>query len=352
MASDSGMLQRVRRSLHALPVAATGDRASVGTVVAAFSGGADSLALVVLLKELERLGLLRLVAAHVDHQVRPESGDEAAAVAVVAGQLDVAFGWTRIEPEAIARHPGVGLEEAMRRERYRALAAIAAEEGAIAVATGHHRRDQAETVLLHLLRGAGTGGAAGMREVSTLTVPWWSVAEPAMPLTLWRPLLGEDPALLRAMVESRGLPIVEDPSNRSEAFRRNSLRHRVLPLLEAIVPGADGNLASFAARAAEDDDALDAIVEGIIAVLPSAARDRLPRIVLGERPIAIQRRLIRRWVADVAPAVELTADRTEAIRVLAERNEGDKTVQIGGGWSVRLERGDLKAVPPARGDVT
>ncbi|MGN6033401.1 MAG: tRNA lysidine(34) synthetase TilS [Thermomicrobiales bacterium] len=311
-------------------------------VVAAFSGGADSLALVVLLKEFERLGLVRLLAVHVDHGVRPGSDDEARSVAMVARQLEVAFRSEPIGPDTLGRHRGVGLEEAMRRERYRILAGVAAEVGAQAIATGHHRRDQAETVLLHLLRGSGTRGAAGMREFSAMTVPWWVEDGDVHDVTLWRPLLREDPAALRAMVESLGLPIVEDPSNREETYRRNAVRHRVLPLLESVMPGAEGNLAAYADRAAEDDDALDAIARTALAGI----HDRLRGDVLTSWPMAIQRRMVRQWIAAAAPTVDLTADRSEAVRLLAERNEGGKAVEIGGGWRVRVESGALLVVPP------
>ncbi|CAN0489611.1 unnamed protein product, partial [Phaeothamnion confervicola] len=110
----------------------------------------------------------------------------------------------------------------------------------------------------------------------------------------WRPLLREDPARLRAAIGPLGLPVVEDPTNRSEAFRRNALRHRALPLLESIVPGAETNLAAFADRAAEDAEALDAIAREVLAARPD--RDRLPRSLLESQPVAIQRRMIRGWV--------------------------------------------------------
>lgn len=342
MATDSGVLQRVRRSLQSLRQAAGLRMDAVPVVIAAFSGGADSLALVVLLKDLERLGLLRLVAVHVDHGVRPGSDQEAQTVATVAGQLEVAFRAERIGDGNLARHTGVGVEEAMRRERYRILADAAADLGADAIATGHHRRDQAETVLLHLMRGAGTHGAAGMREISAMTVPWWPDRGDVRGVTLWRPLLREEPSALRALVEAQHLPIVDDPSNRSEAYRRNAVRHRVLPLLETVVPGAEGNLAAFAERAAEDDEALDAIARDAL----SGVGDRLPRIALAGAPVAIQRRMIRGWIALRAPGVDLTADRTEAVRLLVERNEGGKAVEIGAGWSVRLEAGSVVVVPP------
>ncbi|MGC4191398.1 MAG: tRNA lysidine(34) synthetase TilS [Thermomicrobiales bacterium] len=315
-------------------------------LAAAFSGGADSLALVAVLREFHRLGAVQLTAIHVDHGVRPESGAEAATVAEVGRRLGVDLLTVAIDPDALARHQGVGLEEAMRRERYRVLATIAGDLGAQVIVTGHHRRDQAETVLLHLLRGAGLRGVAGIREVSEIGVPWWPDAGTSTRMLLWRPLLGEDPEALRAVGESLGVPIVEDPSNRSEVYRRNAVRHRVLPLLEELFPGAETNLAAFAQRAAGDDDALDAIA---IAALGDAGR-RLERTRLIGQSSAVQRRMVRHWVEGEVPDAELTFDRTEAIRELTGRNQGGKTVEIGSGWRVSLRRGVLVLIPPANAE--
>ncbi|MGC4107050.1 MAG: tRNA lysidine(34) synthetase TilS [Thermomicrobiales bacterium] len=343
MTAESGALQRVRRALERLRRSVgDGDETSIPVVVAALSGGADSLALVVLLRELDRLGELRLVAVHVDHGARPESAAEAIAVGEVVARLGVAFRSEVIAPDAIARHRGVGVEESMRRERYRLLAAVASQMGADVIATGHHRRDQAETVLLHLLRGAGLQGAGGMREIATVDVPWWTRDETRTSVRLWRPLLGEEPAMLRALVETHGLPVIDDPSNRSEVYRRNAVRHRVLPVLEDVVPGAEGNLAALAQRAADDNDALD----GIALLGLREGEGRLARDMMMAHPVAIQRRMVRCWVAANAADVDLTFDRTEAVRLLLVRNDGGKVVEIGAGWRVRMSRGELGIVSP------
>ncbi|MGB3328049.1 MAG: tRNA lysidine(34) synthetase TilS [Thermomicrobiales bacterium] len=335
--SDSGLLQRVRRRL--LHTFSSGE---MPVVVAGWSGGADSTALVVLLRNLERLGLLHLHAVHVDHGVRPESGREGALLAEVATSLGVRFRSVTLDREAVARHRGVGLEEAMRRERYRVLVVAANAVGGSVIATGHHRGDQAETVLLHLMRGSGLRGASGMREDLSIAVPWWDEVANAVTVRLWRPLLPESPDDLRAMVEAQGLPILADPSNTSDEFRRNAIRHRVLPMLDEIVPGAGANLAAFAERSADDDDALDAFARE---ALGDPEGPLLRSRVLGH-PLAIQRRMVRRWVANAAPHLDLTFDRTEAIRGLVERNEGGKVVEIGAGWQVRLRHGALETVAP------
>lgn len=345
--SESGILQRARQSLQSIGRTnlVVGVAPPIG-VVAGFSGGVDSTALIVVLGELERLGLLRLTAVHVDHGMRPASSTEVEVVSRSAARLGVTFCGVALDPDAVSRHRGVGIEEAMRRERYRALASVATDLGAPVVATGHHRGDQAETVLLHLLRGSGLRGASGMREVSEIVVPWWEDAADPHRLLLWRPLLAESPGELRAIVAPLGLEIVEDPSNQSEDYRRNALRHRVLPLIEEIMPGAEANLAAFAQRVADDDAALDTLAKKAL----RDVEDRLERSLLVNHPVAIQRRVLRRWVAGNAPGLELTFDRTEAMRELVVRNEGGKAVEIGDGWRVLLRRGVLVLEAPRTRD--
>lgn len=333
---ESGLIQRVRQSLGRVSDGLVEGHPALA-VVAGYSGGADSLALVVVLRELERLGLIRLLAAHVDHGTRVDSARDAAEAEAVAKRLGVAFRLCRIDPEALASHHGVGLEEAMRRERYRLLAMIASEIGATVIATGHHQRDQAETVLLHLLRGAGLRGAAGMREVSSIEVPWWTNDRDVLRMLLWRPLLLESPGTLRALVMSLGLPVIEDDSNDSDVFRRNAVRHQALPILNAIVPGAEANLAAFARRAADDDAALDAIAGAYLGV----PTHRLDRMTLLGQPVAIQRRMLRMWITALAPGVELTAERTDAMLTLVEHNIGGKLVEVGAGRQVAVGGGML-----------
>ena len=202
---------------------------------------------------------------HVDHRLRASSAEEALGAASLADSLNLAFQVVAVSMTPTDVHPGVGVEEAARRERYRTLFAVAERCGARAVATAHHRGDQAETVLLHLLRGGGVHGAAGMAERSSSPV-----SGPAPPHDislehldsepwLWRPLLNEPREVIEAYVAKLGLSPIEDPSNDDLTLRRNALRHEVLPVLESHVPGAEAALARYATLAAEDDRALAAI---------------------------------------------------------------------------------------------
>ena len=208
-----------------------------------FSGGRDSLALAAALRWVQAALGVEPVLVHVDHRLRASSGDEAKRAANLAESLGLEFQAVAVSTSPTDIHSGVGVEEAARRERYRSLFGVAARCGARAVATAHHRGDQAETVLLHLLRGGGVHGAAGMAERSPSPYP-----DPGPPRDislensehepwLWRPLLNEPREVIEAYVAKLGLTPIEDPSNCDTALRRNALRHEVLPALETAFPG-------------------------------------------------------------------------------------------------------------------
>ena len=231
------------------------------TVVVGFSGGADSLALAAVLGRLAGQGGPRLLLAHVDHALRSSSAAEAANAADLAAALGLPFRAVRLSDDPQKLHPGVGLEEAARRERYLAFAEAVAASEAVGVTLAHHQDDQAETVLLHLLRGAGVAGAAGMAEWSSMVVPWWGdQAAPGRRLAVWRPFLDEPKTIVREYAGRLGLAPVEDPSNADRDLRRNALRHEALPILNRIVPSATAALARFARLAAADDAYLEEIV--------------------------------------------------------------------------------------------
>ncbi|MGI9252502.1 MAG: tRNA lysidine(34) synthetase TilS [Thermomicrobiales bacterium] len=316
-------------------------------VVAGFSGGGDSLALSSALARLWARGLGPAVTLfHVDHGLRDESGRDAAAAGELAHALGLPFRTARICPQALARHRGAGIEEAARRERYRALAAACREEGAAAIVLGHHRDDQAESVLLHLLRGAGTAGAAGMGEWTVREVPWWSGEEAGPAVAIWRPLLRESRAVLRDFVAGLELAPIDDPSTDETAIRRNALRLEILPALERMIPGAAAAIARHADIAAEDDAALDAWA--VAALAGAAGGDgALLSAGLAGLPVAIRRRVARLWLLANARAAEPGMDRIEALLDALERNRGGAVIEIGGGERVMIERGGARVLANA-----
>lgn len=210
-----------------------------GPVLAALSGGADSVALLGMLHALAPERGWRLWAGHVDHGLRLDSAADLEFASALAGELGVPFLWRRVRVKARGR----SLEEAAREARRAALRDMAREAGAAAIALAHHADDQAETLLARLLQGTGPSGLAGMRA--------WSPP-------FWRPLLNLSRADLRSWLSRRGLAWREDPSNQDLGFMRNRLRHEILPLAEARVNlRAVKALGRLAALCAEEEDYWD-----------------------------------------------------------------------------------------------
>lgn len=213
-----------------------------GPLCVAFSGGPDSTALLHALAALPQARTRGLRALHVDHGLNPQSGAWAAQAAAFCASVGVDCEVRRVE---VARDGGEGLEAAARHARYDAFA-DALQRGEWLL-LGHHRDDQAETVLLKLLRGAGPQGLGGMRAMRPLGSG-----------RLWRPLLELPREALRAYVEAHGLAFIEDPSNLDMALARNHLRHEILPRLRRHWPHAVDSVLHSAALCRAADEALRA----------------------------------------------------------------------------------------------
>jgi tRNA(Ile)-lysidine synthase len=314
-------------------------------VVVAYSGGPDSLALASAMRWVERRIGSEAILVHVDHRLRPSSGDEARAAAALAETLRLPCRVESVAAPPQELHPGVGIEEAARRERYRILFRVARETGATAVATGHNQEDQAESVLLHLLRGGGVHGAAAMAEI-TDGAHWATalsdISRECKSPVLWRPLLHESRVDIRRYLDQAGLDPMHDPSNEDRTLRRNVLRRDVLPLLEAHFPGAGAALARYAELAATDDVILDQLAAEVLegCVHQGGA---LNAACLASQALAMRRRMVRQWLAAVPGAPVPTMDRTDEVLALALAGAGGRAVEIGEGWTVRLTRGMLHA---------
>lgn len=335
-ARETGVIQRVRASLARHVGGAP-------HILVGYSGGRDSLALSAIVASLVRARAMSAELVHVHHGVRVASDEEIGLVAGVAAALELPLRVIRLDQDRIASHAGVGAEEAMRRERFLGFARVARESGAAAVALAHHQRDQAETVLLHLIRGAGLDGATGMREWADLTVPWWDTTGPTHALTVWRPLLDERQDLIAAVAVAAGLPIAEDESNADRRFRRNAIRHDLLPVIERIQPGATGNIARFADLAAEDNAELERLATEAFGI---AVKDgALDRAFIAELSPALARRVVRLWLTLVPCDGDRTADRIDAVVGAARRNRSGSRIELGGGWGATLRSGRFVPEP-------
>jgi tRNA(Ile)-lysidine synthase len=252
-------------------------------LVVALSGGSDSVALLHILKDLHDGGELRLdAAAHVNHGIRGAAADEDEQFCRhLCAALDVPFEVTREDVPALARRDRTSIEVAARRARRAFLLAVLASRGADSVATAHTRDDQAETVLMRLVRGAGLNGAAGIAPRRGAIV---------------RPLLGCGREELRAHLAARGQAWREDATNADVSMPRNRVRHEILPQLEKhFNPQARVALARFAEMAREDEDSLarEAAAAAVHVIGRDTDRIRLNGVVLTRLPLAVARRVAR-----------------------------------------------------------
>jgi tRNA(Ile)-lysidine synthase len=243
-------------------------------VLLAVSGGLDSVTLLNLLRESG----LDFMVAHLDHGIRPESANDAKFVQDLCSSLNLPCELERVNVPEIAAKRGWGLEETARKLRYDFLARAAKRSGSSVILTAHTTDDNAETVLMQLLRG--TVRATGI---------------PPRRERILRPLLGVSRAELHAHALERGLHWHEDASNTDRRFTRNWIRHEVLPLLETRNPNVRTKLAEHAELMRTED----ALLEDGAARMPSWADWR-------QEPIALQRRLIRRTLeaASIVPDLE------------------------------------------------
>jgi tRNA(Ile)-lysidine synthase len=216
------------------------------TLVLALSGGRDSVALLdVLIRLRERAGFT-LLAAHMNHGLRPNARRDEEFVAALCARHGVPL-WIRAVTLGHRAKSGEGLEAAARRARYAFLAEVMRQSRAQAVLTAHHASDQAETLLLQLMRGAGLSGLSAMR--------------PARSDGLLRPLLTVSREEIDAYCRTHNLSFVEDETNAGNAYLRNRVRHELLPVMERLRPGSARAVARAAGLLAEDADYLDQIAE-------------------------------------------------------------------------------------------
>lgn len=304
-------IARFRTGLEAL-IGRPADRFGV-----AVSGGPDSVALLVL-AQTAYPG--RIAAATVDHGLRPESRDEAATVAALCAELKL--GHSILRPA----EPIAGSVQAQaRRVRYALLEEWRRERGLEWVLTAHHADDQAETLLMRLNRGSGTGGLRGVRPVNGRVV---------------RPLLGWRRAELAHIVDEAGLQAIADPSNFDERFDRARLRRQL-----ALAPWI--NAAAFARSAqalAEVDEAVEWAVDRLVAERSAGGAESL-RLDARDLPGELRRRLLLRALRCIAPTAEPRGD--ALTRLLATLEAGGTAtlagVKCSGGAPWRFE-----PAPPRR----
>ena len=272
-------------------------------VMVSVSGGADSMALLSLLHQLQSTYRLTLSVAHVNHQLRiGEAIRDALFVERYADKLGLPFHKVDVDVKALKRRTGLSPQHAARQLRHDALQSLSRSLPATHVALGHTADDQAETVLLQLLRGGALDALAAMRADR-------------------RPLLGLRRTETERVCELVGYEPIRDPSNADPRFWRSRVRHEVIPLL-CDVAGRDvvPLLARGSGLAAADADLLDVLAADID---PTSASE------LRNAPVALARRAIRAWLRTDHPPDAGTVE-----RVLEVARHTHRATEVGGGRRV------------------
>lgn len=296
-----------------------------GKLLVGLSGGADSMALLHLLMDAG----CNVTAVHVNHGLRGDAsdGDEAFVREVCKGMRIPVLSFRALPPD----RPGEGWA---REARYGFFRQAMAQTQADALVLAHHRDDQAETLLLHLLRGAGLTGLTGMTAETMLEG-----------LHILRPLLPYGRDELRAYLTERGIAWREDASNSDVRYLRNALRLQVLPTLERLAPGASARMAMTASCLQEDDAALDILAANFLELHAGLA---LPLNTLQRCPRGLQKRILRRWWTANAPLVaerSLSACQTDNLLALLDAPVSARC-NLPQGWHGQRGWTHIHLVPP------
>ena len=304
------------------------------SLVVGLSGGGDSVALLDALVTLQASRGLRAIAAHLDHGLRPDSAADAEFCRSLCQELDVTFRSGAADVQARAARERGGIEQAARRERYAFLNSVRRETGATAIAVAHTRDDQAETLLLRLLRGAGATGLGGMRSRRGRIV---------------RPLLGVSRDEVRAHLRARGLAWREDPTNSDLKRVRNRIRHELVPYLEArFNPSLRQGLARTAGLLADEAAHLQAEADALLDAIGHTEGDAfvIARVPLGEAPPPVGRVAVRQALVRAGGLSRIRAVHVDRILALARsKTPSGRRVPLPGGREVRYGHVALRLGP-------
>ena len=310
-------------------------------VVAAVSGGADSVAMLHLLCGLNRQEgwSIRVHVAHLDHQLRGKASDaDSAFVERLAKGLGLPCTIESADVEQRARADGVSIEQAARRCRFAFYERLCLRLGVKSVAIGHHADDNAETILHRIVRGTGLRGLGGIRPVRTI--------RDGSDIRLVRPMLGFRRAQIEQYLAERNIAYRQDATNDSASYTRNRIRHELLPLLR---DRFNPQVADALIRLAEQARGLDAyLTETSLRMLESLVIEHNDRELvlhspsLARKPRVIQMQLIRKAILRMGIGEgELTYGHFNAVADLAAGQEGTKALDLPGGLRVSRRYGRL-----------
>jgi len=317
-------------------------------MIVAVSGGADSTALLLALDELNKVGPLSLeiFVAHLDHKIRESSAKDAKAVATLAKSLGYTPVIGRSNVAEIAATNSDNLEQAARSARYDFLQRTALRKHASYVLSGHTMDDQAETVLLRLMRGSAAAGLGGMEKQRPLEVN--------SKVTLVRPILWARRTETEEYCRFRNVAFLSDEMNDDEKFARVKVRKQLLPLMKTFNNRVVEALSRTATLLREDTEVLVGsagdLLELAAVATPNSSKSkgnhRALRIdVLLSAPPALRRRALREWITTERGNVRrLEMVHLLAVERLLEKNRGGKVVELPNGGHVRRSRGQIEFV--------
>jgi tRNA(Ile)-lysidine synthase len=293
------------------------------TIILAVSGGPDSLCLLHLFTRLASTDNLKLVVAHLNHGLRPEAAAEEAGLAALAARLNLPFKTKKVNIKSYKKRLKLSEEAAGRRARYRFLLRVARSFQADAIALGHHRDDQAETVLLNLLRGSGIDGLAGILPLRRLNG-----------VKLIRPLLEFRRSEIESYCRDQGLDYYTDSSNLETEYTRNKIRLELIPHLEERYnPRIRDALAGLAELAAEDRYYFAHQVRKTAGQLvrQKGKLTFLDRLALNNLPQAISSRVLRQLLSHYQTGKELSRlHLNQLLELVREGNVGARLDLPGG----------------------
>ncbi|MEQ1812919.1 MAG: tRNA lysidine(34) synthetase TilS [Candidatus Nitrotoga sp.] len=307
------------------------------TILLGLSGGVDSIALLDMLHQWSLKNSWSLRALHVHHGISPHADSWAVFCADLCEKLNVPL---QVERVSIAPLRTMGVEAAARQLRHAALLGQPADY----IVLAHHQDDQAETLLLQLLRGAGVRGAAAMPVVKQV------MHETTHTKTLLRPLLDVPRSELVKYAQARGLQWIEDESNADDRYPRNFLRHRVLPVLEARFPAYRATLSRSARNFAEADELLDELALQDWALQDLNQHTQLNKAILkvsrlSELSLVRAKNLLRYFFASLnAPTPDIAQLEEMLHQLCCARSDAAVCVNFGG-WQVRRYQGMVYAAP-------
>ena len=313
------------------------------SIVVAVSGGADSTALLLALEELTKHDKLRSIiyVAHLDHGIRDAGKQDAKAVSTLAKELGFVSVIGRAKVAESARANSENLEQAARQARYEFLERTAKKRKARFVLTGHTMDDQAETVLLRLMRGSSGAGLSGIEAVRPISR--------GSQISLIRPLLWARRGQTEEYCRQRKTNFVHDEMNDDEGFSRVRVRKQLLPMMQTFNRRVVEALSRTASLLREDTEVLLTKSDALLETASKAAghETELPTLnvhVLSSAPPALRRRALRQWIsrAQGGSTRRLEMAHLLAVERLLEGNAGGRVVELPNGSRVRRKRGLLQ----------